>query len=219
MTHPFQPEVTVRVKPTDKRERLQGRTGVIEKAIPIDKVYVFIKGEGRVIFDTRNLEVVHGVNNETARDFALQAHGDQKYGDFPYSYHLDAVAALVPEEYKTLAYLHDVLEDTSVTEDEILKHFGPDTLRGVRALTDPKGPNRKERKRLLHERLAGLGPEDCGVLIVKTADRLANLRESKRNNPTLLAMYRKEHLAFAQAVRRPGVTPEMWAEIDSLMED
>ncbi len=29
-----------------------------------------------------------------ARAFALEAHGEQKYGDHPYAYHLDAVAAI-----------------------------------------------------------------------------------------------------------------------------
>lgn len=58
MTHPFQPQVTVRIKTTDKRERLHGRTGTIEKPFPINKVYIFIEGEGRVIVDMDNLEVV-----------------------------------------------------------------------------------------------------------------------------------------------------------------
>jgi hypothetical protein len=60
MTHPFQPNVTIRVKDSDKRERLHGLTGVVEKVIPVGKAYVFIKGEGRTIVDLDNLEVVHG---------------------------------------------------------------------------------------------------------------------------------------------------------------
>lgn len=69
-----------------------------------------------------------------AREFAIQAHGDQRYGRMPYSYHLDQVASKlreledygwnVPEEAYVVAYLHDVLEDTEVTYEELYQKFG-----------------------------------------------------------------------------------------------
>jgi len=63
----------------------------------------------------------------SARDFAIQAHGDQKYGTKPYVYHLDQVAAICctikfhydSETLRTAAFLHDVLEDTKVTHAEL----------------------------------------------------------------------------------------------------
>lgn len=64
---------------------------------------------------------------QAARDFAVKAHGDQQYGQHPYSYHLDAVAALVVpfgEDFQIVAYLHDTVEDTATTVEEIEATFG-----------------------------------------------------------------------------------------------
>lgn len=69
-----------------------------------------------------------------ARDFAIQAHGDQMYGRMPYSYHLDQVAQKlrelehygwdVPEDAYVVAYLHDVLEDTETKSGTLEIIFG-----------------------------------------------------------------------------------------------
>lgn len=57
-----------------------------------------------------------------ARTFAIEAHGEQRYGDQPYSVHLDAVAGLL-EPYgadaQMIGYLHDVVEDTAITADRV----------------------------------------------------------------------------------------------------
>jgi (p)ppGpp synthase/HD superfamily hydrolase len=61
--------------------------------------------------------------NSKAREFAIKAHGEQKYGEFPYSVHLDEVATIAKpygESAEIVAYLHDVIEDTSVTKKERL---------------------------------------------------------------------------------------------------
>jgi (p)ppGpp synthase/HD superfamily hydrolase len=53
-----------------------------------------------------------------AKEFAIKHHGEQKYGDRPYSFHLDQVVSyLVPygETAQVIGYLHDVVEDTDVT--------------------------------------------------------------------------------------------------------
>ena len=49
-----------------------------------------------------------------ARSFAIAAHGDQMYGDHPYSVHLDTVAELLApfgEEAQIVGYLHDKAAD------------------------------------------------------------------------------------------------------------
>ncbi len=153
----------------------------------------------------------------TPREFAIRAHGEQRYGDQPYSVHLDAVAAIAGPAYEAIAYLHDVLEDTEASADEIERLFGGEVRRSVELLTDPDGPNRATRKRLLHERLRAAGPELHGALVVKAADRLANLRESAANNPGLLAMYRREHEAFREAAYRSGLCDALWDEMRELL--
>jgi len=53
-----------------------------------------------------------------AKDYAIAAHKDQLYDGKPYSFHLDSVAIKVKsfgEQFQIVAYLHDVIEDTSLT--------------------------------------------------------------------------------------------------------
>jgi guanosine-3',5'-bis(diphosphate) 3'-pyrophosphohydrolase len=153
----------------------------------------------------------------TPREFAIQAHGSQRYGNEPYSVHLDAVAALAGPDHEAVAYLHDVLEDTTVAAAEVERHFGPHVRACVELLTDPAGANRRERKRLLHARLRAVGPEHHAALVVKAADRLANVRASASDSPDLLAMYRGEHEEFRAAVYRPGLCEHLWQELEQLL--
>lgn len=56
------------------------------------------------------------------------------------------------------------------------------------------------------------------ALIVKAADRLANLRESARGRSgSKLDMYRQEHPAFRAAAYRPGLCDGLWEEIERLL--
>jgi (p)ppGpp synthase/HD superfamily hydrolase len=155
---------------------------------------------------------------------AFKAHGDQKYGTFPYSVHLNAVWDLcVPygEDAEIIAFLHDTLEDTKLTGDEIQTAFGPFIRRCVEDLTDSPGSNRKIRKAATYARLtaiSGASPEAVS-LIVKAADRLANVRQSfEDGNVKLLDMYLKEHLAFRLAVYREGLNDVLIKEIDAILE-
>ena len=76
-----------------------------------------------------------------ARAFAIKAHGEQKYGDQPYSVHLDDVARRVRElgftsvEHEIVAYLHDVLEYTEVSPAELEEKFGAKVRGAVEQLT------------------------------------------------------------------------------------
>lgn len=70
---------------------------------------------------------------ERARTFAIERHGDQKYGNnLPYEWHLEKVATLAerlgyPVEIQAAAWLHDVVEDTDTPLDELRMLFG-DTI-------------------------------------------------------------------------------------------
>lgn len=71
-----------------------------------------------------------------ARAFAIERHGDQTYGNnLPYEWHLEKVANLAKrlgysEEVQTAAWLHDVIEDTSTSLDEVRALFG-DTIADI----------------------------------------------------------------------------------------
>jgi (p)ppGpp synthase/HD superfamily hydrolase len=156
-----------------------------------------------------------------AREFAVHRHGAQRYGDRPYASHLDEVAELVRpfgDQAMVVAYLHDVIEDTETSAAEIEQEFGPLVARCVALITDEPAPDRARRKVLTHAKLAAC-PEQCLVsLVVKAADRLANLRACTRNGrQTLLRMYQREHAAFRRAVFRPGLCDVLWGEIDELV--
>jgi (p)ppGpp synthase/HD superfamily hydrolase len=157
-----------------------------------------------------------------ARELAYRAHAGQLYGARPYRDHLEEVAALLApygETAVTVGYLHDVLEDTAVTAAELEHLFGAFVTRCVRLLTDPPGASRPERKRKLYSQLANVPPGTPQelALIVKAADRLANVRASRRTDPAKLAMYRSEHPAFRAAAQRPSLAPALWEELDGLL--
>lgn len=135
---------------------------------------------------------------EQARDFAIEWHGAQSYGDYPYVKHLDDVARLVSPlglDFVRAAYLHDVLEDTDCTWQRVEEVFGKDVCEAVKALTDPPGATRAERKAGLAERMAGQG---IVPVAVKVADRLANVASSLRTigKESRLGMYAAEHETF-----------------------
>lgn len=156
-----------------------------------------------------------------ARDFAIIAHGNQKYGDQPYVVHLDEVFNVLLRYGKTsdnlvnICYLHDVLEDTDVTYEQIEKDFGDYISTCVHAITDPSGKNRKEKKAKLYEKLKRLDYSYNDALIIKAADRLANIRMAKKNNNGFLSMYKKEHNDLKEAIYRAGLCDNIWEEIEN----
>lgn len=156
-----------------------------------------------------------------SRDFALTSHGDQRYGERPYAFHLDAVAAIAApygDVAQTVAYLHDVVEDTAVTLDEVRALFGNRVADCVALLTDEPGANRKERKAKTYAKLAQVRGELELALIVKAADRLANVRACIADgNQRLLDVYRGEHPAFKSAACRPGLCDVLWTELNDLL--
>jgi (p)ppGpp synthase/HD superfamily hydrolase len=128
-----------------------------------------------------------------ARDFAIKKHGSQMYGENPYVYHLDKVYEVILSaglgvDYQVAAYLHDCLEDTNTTKEELLILFNENVVNLVYSVTG-EGENRKERKQSM---LNKLNDFNDGISL-KMADRLVNILESKSTNAKLYEMYKKEH--------------------------
>ncbi len=120
-----------------------------------------------------------------AAQFAALAHAGQtrKDGKTPYMRHPERVAGRqssrkdATEENVCICLLHDVLEDTTVTLEEIVVTFGGNIALGVEAMTNPsKGSkaSRAERKRLDREHLEQASKE---VKIIKMLDRIDNLND------------------------------------------
>jgi (p)ppGpp synthase/HD superfamily hydrolase len=120
-----------------------------------------------------------------ALDFAIKAHGDQrrKGGQIPYVAHLLGVASLVldaggDEDLAIAGLLHDTIEDTKTTSDEIESAFGHRVAAIVEACTDaheaPKPEWRERKERYLAHLQSPETPID--VLVVSRADKLHNAR-------------------------------------------
>lgn len=158
---------------------------------------------------------------QKARAFAIKAHGQQKYGDKPYVFHLDQVVALLQkygEESQIVGYLHDTVEDTPATVAGIRREFGSLVADCVDLVSDAPGPDRKTRKAKTYARLARVsGPNEL-ALVVKAADRLANVRMClQENNQKLLRVYQQEQPAFYRSAYRPGLCEEFWTELQRLL--
>jgi (p)ppGpp synthase/HD superfamily hydrolase len=138
---------------------------------------------------------------ERAILFATEAHGSQvrKYCGSPYITHPIAVSEIVEsvdhtEEMVVAAILHDVVEDTEVTIDEITKEFGPDVAELVYFLTDIsvlEDGNRAHRKQLDAEHNAK-GP--AGAQTVKVADLIHNSSDISVQDPRFWKTYKIEKL-------------------------
>lgn len=166
---------------------------------------------------------------QRAREFAVNAHGDQRYGAHPYAHHLDTVAHLLQpygEPAQVIGFLHDVVEDTPVTLEHIRADFGDLVRDCVGLLTDEPGRDRAEKKERTQAKLADVDAHSPRhlALIVKAADRHANLRQSAAGvregdaaSPRKLERYRQEHPAFRAAVYREGLCENLWEEIEAII--
>ena len=128
-----------------------------------------------------------------AKNLAIDAHKHQKYGEHPYITHLADVVARVKTitqdpEIIAAAWLHDTVEDTEVTIEQIKQQFGDNIANIVWAVTG-HGENRKEKMANAISKIA----QTPGSELVKSADRLSNVSASLANNPKKLKMYRDEH--------------------------
>ncbi len=157
---------------------------------------------------------------QRARAFAIDAHAQQRYGKHPYSVHLDAVADIVRPFgalAEVIAFLHDVVEDTDITVEQIQSVFGGLVANCVSIVSDEPGPERAARKQATYKKMSCVQGAHQLALIVKAGDRLANTRACLENqNTRLLAVYMNEYKAFKAAAFRPGLCDSLWQELDAL---
>jgi (p)ppGpp synthase/HD superfamily hydrolase len=139
--------------------------------------------------------------------FATWAHASidqrRKYTNEPYIIHPAAVARLVSwitddEAMIAAAWLHDVVEDTPVTIDEIRSKFGDDVaslVSDLTAVSKPEDGNRKTRKAIDLEHTATASPR---AKTIKLADLVHNLGSVADHDKAFAVMYmREKHLLLA----------------------
>lgn len=148
---------------------------------------------------------------EEALEFAREAHGDQKrkYSDELYIEHPKRVAEIVRTVPHTsamvsAAYLHDVVEDTPVTLEEIEKRFGREIAGLVDELTDEyikenyPHLNRRRRKDKEVERQAKMSRE---AKTIKLADVIDNTPDIVKNDRNFARRYVPEMDALTKALK------------------
>ena len=126
-----------------------------------------------------------------AFSFAREAHKDQKRktGE-PYILHPIAVATIAAEELMlgvnpvAACFLHDVVEDTPHTIEEIRERFGDDIAFLVQVVTKQKKEHYDESKQVDNYRQMLMSVKyDIRALLVKLADRLHNMRTLSSMRP------------------------------------
>jgi GTP diphosphokinase / guanosine-3',5'-bis(diphosphate) 3'-diphosphatase len=144
-----------------------------------------------------------------AHDYGARLHhGQSRSSGEPYIYHPLAAARILADlrlDHTTIiaAILHDVLEDTAVTKEQLEREFGKDVaglVDGVSKIEKIEGMTRVERQAESFRKLLLAMTQDLRVILVKLADRLHNMR-------TL------EHMASEQRRRIARETLDIYAPI------
>lgn len=148
---------------------------------------------------------------EEALEFARKAHGEQrrKYIEELYIEHPKRVAGLVKtvphtEEMICAAYLHDVVEDTPVSIQDIQRKFGRKVASLVYELTDEfvkenyPNLNRKERKQKEVARLSTISIEAKTIKLADVIDNTQDILDYDRN---FARRYIPEMVALTEALQ------------------
>lgn len=172
-----------------------------------------------------------------ARKFAEEKHSGQMHGIHPYSVHLrstyvialsdlmessilrnNASSITIEEVVDILCacFLHNVIEDTGTTYNDVVKVAGVEVADIVYDVTDELGKNRKERKERTYPKIAS----NPFAIYVKLCDRISNtLLSMDEEDEKFLNMHRKEYPEFRKALM-PKSTPfhqGLWKRLDDLM--
>lgn len=164
-----------------------------------------------------------------AADFAARRHvAQRRKGDAaePYVNHLTEVARLLAEATDGQdpvlvmgGLLHDTLEDTDATYEDLVEEFGADVAALVAEVTDDKSLAKEERKRLQIEKTPG---KSRRARLLKLADKTSNLRSLIQSPPRGWTEERlRDYVLWAEAVARScrGLNDRLEAGFDAALAD
>ena len=161
-----------------------------------------------------------------AFEFAAKAHGPQMRKDgSPFITHPLAVAQIVAEELHLdsesieAALLHDTIEDTSATHEDISRLFSPtvaDLVEGVSKLTRVHYTSKEvEQMENLRKMLMAMS-KDIRVILIKISDRLHNMRTMEYQTPEKQKQKSFETMEiYAPIAHRLGMQKMKW-ELEDL---
>lgn len=160
------------------------------------------------VIDQANDQVTDLAIIARALTFATQKHRDQRRKDInasPYINHpIDLINVLINEAGVTdtatiaSALLHDTVEDTETTFDELEQHFGKQIAEIVAEVTDDKTLRKEQRKQQQIEHAASAS---YPARLVKLADKICNLRDMNSAAPAGWNLERRrEYFDWSKAV-------------------
>ena len=163
-----------------------------------------------------------------AAQFAAEKHVQQRRkgaAQEPYINHLIEVARLIADSSDQLdpalimaAFLHDTVEDTGVTQEEITQKFGAEIANLVAEVTDDKTLPKQTRKAL---QVANAPKKSPRGQTLKLADKISNLRSMLVSPPADWDLERRrQYFDWARQVvdGLQSPNPKLKAEFDRLYE-
>jgi guanosine-3',5'-bis(diphosphate) 3'-pyrophosphohydrolase len=144
----------------------------------------------------------------TAAKFAAWKHRDQRRKDAdasPYINHPIGLAEILWTEggvtdtaVLAAALLHDTIEDTETTPEEIRGQFGEAVAGMVEEVTDVKWLTKRSRKKI---QVARAARSSNGAKLIKLADKISNVRDILANPPADWTLERRrEYFDWAKSV-------------------
>ena len=163
-----------------------------------------------------------------AAHFAAQKHRDQRRKGrhaTPYINHPLEVAQRLAtlggvRDVKVLsaAVLHDTIEDTATTSDELVAEFGAGIAELVLEVTDDKSLPKQERKRL---QIAHAPEKSENAKLIKLSDKTSNVIDMGEIPPDWPVERKRAYLDWARSVVAGlrGVSPALEAEFDRALAE
>ena len=165
---------------------------------------------------------------DKAVDYANKKHAAQKRKDgSPYIIHPLAVAQIVTEMGLDMdailgALLHDCIEDTDASHEEIEKLFGPtvaELVEGVTKLTRADFSSREQAQMENLRKMFMAMSKDIRVVLIKIADRLHNIRTMQYQSPAKQISKCQETMdIYAPLAHRLGMQKIKWELEDTSLK-
>ena len=161
-----------------------------------------------------------------AYECAERAHSGQKRKDgSPYVSHALAAATIaagemhLDEDSIVAALLHDCIEDTALTHEDLVKQFGTsvaDIVEGVSKLTRVQYTSKEDEQMENMRKMLMAMSKDIRVILIKIADRLHNMRTMEYQTPDKQYIKSKETMEiYAPIAHRLGIQRIKW-ELEDL---